>query len=72
MSIVGEVFKELFAMFFADARLTVATLFLVAIVGGLVSGLEIEPFLAGGVLLLGCLGILVGAACSQAKGRVHR
>ena len=46
MSIIGDVFKELFAMFLADARLTLATLFLVAVVGGLVR-LQVEPFLAG-------------------------
>jgi hypothetical protein len=72
MSVVGDVFKELFAMFLADRRLTFATLSLVAIVGGLVVGLHIEPFLAGGVLLLGCLGILVGTANREAKVRAHR
>jgi len=72
MSIIGEVFKELFAMFLADARLTFATLFLVAIVGGLVAGLQVEPFLAGSVLLLGCLGILVGTVCREARARPHR
>jgi len=69
MSIIGDVFKELFAMFLADARLTFGTLLLVAIVGGLDVGLQIEPFLAGGVLLLGCLGILVEAASREARTR---
>ena len=46
---------------------TLATLSLVAIVGGLVVGLHIEPFLAGSVLLLGCLGILVRTASREAK-----
>jgi hypothetical protein len=72
MSIIGEVFKELFAMFLADVRLTFATLVLVAIVGALVDGLEVEPLLAGSVLLLGCLGILVGTASREAKDRAHR
>jgi uncharacterized membrane protein (DUF4010 family) len=72
MSIIGDVFKELFAMFLADVRLTFATLFLVAIVGGLVHGLEVEPLLAGTVLLLGCLGILVGTAIREARDRAHR
>jgi hypothetical protein len=71
MSIIGDVFKELFAMFLADARLAVATLFLVAFVGGLVH-LQVEPFLAGGVLLLGSLGILVGTASREARGRAHQ
>jgi len=72
MSIIGDVFKELFSMFLADARLTFATLLLVAIVGGLVHGLEVEPLLAGTVLLLGSLGILVGTASREARDRAHR
>jgi hypothetical protein len=72
MSVIGDVFKELFAMFLADRRLTFATLSLVAIVGGLVVGLHIEPSLAGSVLLLGCLGILVGTASREARERIHR
>ena len=72
MSIVGDVFKELLGMFLTDARLTTLILLLVAIVGGLVAALPVEPFLAGGVLLFGCLAILVEAACRGAKGRAHR
>jgi hypothetical protein len=72
MSIIGDVFKELFAMLLADVRLTFATLVLVAIVGGLVDGLEVAPLLAGSVLLLGCLGILVGTASREARDRPHR
>jgi hypothetical protein len=72
MSIIGDVFKELFAMFLADVRLTFATLVLVAIVGALVDGLEVEPLQAGSVLLLGCLGILVGTVSREARDRTHR
>ena len=72
MSIIGDVFKELFAMFLADVRLTFATLVLVAIVGALVDGLEVAPLLAGSVLLLGCLGILVGTVSREARDRAHR
>jgi uncharacterized membrane protein (DUF4010 family) len=72
MSIIGDVFKELFAMFLADARLSLATLLLVMIVGGLVVGLQAEPLVAGGVLLLGCLGILVLTASREARGWPHR
>ena len=72
MSIISDVFKELFAMFLADVRLTFATLVLVAIVGALVDGLEVEPLLAGSVLLLGCLGILVGTVSREARDRAHR
>jgi hypothetical protein len=72
MSIIGDVFKELFAMFLADARLTFATLFLVAIVGALVDGLQVAPLLAGSVLVLGALAIVVGTASHEAKDRAHR
>jgi uncharacterized membrane protein (DUF4010 family) len=72
MSIIGDVFKELFAMFLADARLTFATLFLVAIVGGLIEGLQVAPLLAGSVLFLGSLAIVVGTASREAKDRAHR
>ena len=72
MRIIGDVFKELFAMFLVDARLTFGTLSLVAIVGGLIVGIRIEPFLAGSVLLIGCLGILVGTVWREAKGRARR
>jgi uncharacterized membrane protein (DUF4010 family) len=72
MSIIGDVFKELFAMFLADTRLTFATLFLVAIVGALVDGLQVEPLLAGSVLFLGCLAIVIWTASREAKDRAHR
>ena len=69
MSIIVDVAKELLGMFLADARLTAATLVLVAIVPGLVTALRIEPLLGGGVLLLGCLAILVEAALREARRR---
>jgi hypothetical protein len=69
MSIIVEVAKELLGMFLADARLTTATLVLVAIVAGLVVALRIEPLLGGCVLLVGCLAILVAAAVREARGR---
>lgn len=69
MSIIVEVAKELLGMFLADARLTTATLVLVAIVAGLVVALRVEPLLGGGILLLGSLAILVEAAVREAKSR---
>lgn len=69
MSIIVEVAKELFSMFLADARLTTATLVLVAIVAGLVVALRVEPLLGGGILLFGSLAILVEAAVREAKSR---
>jgi hypothetical protein len=66
MSIIVEVAKELLGMFLADARLTTATLVLVAIVAGVVA-LRVEPLQGGCVLLLGCLAILVEAAIREAR-----
>jgi hypothetical protein len=67
MSIIVDVVKELVSMFLADARLTIATLALVAIVAGLVIALHIEPLVSGGMLLLGSLAILVEAAAREAR-----
>ncbi len=71
MSIIGDVCKELLGMFLADARLTMATLSLVAIVAGLVVAVR-DPLPAGGVLLVGCLAIVVEAACREARHRNDR
>ena len=59
-------------MFLADARLTLATLLLVAIVAGLVGALHAGPFVGGGILLFGCLAILVEAASREARARSRR
>jgi hypothetical protein len=72
MSIIGEVVKELFGMFVADARLTAAILFLVAGAAGLVAIWQTEPLIAGGVLLFGSLAILVEAVYREAAGRTRR
>ena len=69
MSLIGDVVKELFSMFLADGRLTIATLALVAIVAGLVVALHVGPLVGGSMLLLGCLVILVEAAAREARRR---
>ncbi len=69
MSLMGEVAQELLGMFLADARLTMAILLLVASLGGLVIAVQLEPLVAGGILLVGCLAILVEAALRQARER---
>lgn len=71
MTIIIEVLKELFAMFVADARLTLAILLLVATVAGLV-GSGAGPVIGGGVLLFGSLAILVYSVIREAKIRVMR
>jgi hypothetical protein len=68
MSIVRDVLKELLGMFVGDTRLAIATCFLVAAVGALTLGLRVDPWVAGGVLVVGCLAILAETASHDAKG----
>ena len=67
MTVLGDVFKELFGMFVADARLTLAILLLVGVVAGLVHAFPAAAYLAGGVLLFGFVAIVVGAAAREAR-----
>jgi hypothetical protein len=69
MRLIVDVVKELVSMFLADARLSMATLALVAIVAGLVVALPMESLVSGGILVLGCLAILVEAAAREARRR---
>ena len=66
MSIISEVATELFSMFMADRRLTIATLVLVAIVAVVT---PIQPLVGGIILFCGCLAIVVEAAVREAKRR---
>jgi len=68
MSILLEVARELLGMFLADARLTLATLVLVAGVAVLIA-LQVAPLLAGAILLCGCLAILLEAVLREARRR---
>ena len=61
MTLLRDVFGELFGMFVADARLTVAILCVVAVSAALMDLIGAGSLVGGGVLLLGCLGVLVGA-----------
>ena len=72
MSIIRDLYHELLGMFVADGRLALATLFLVAVVAALVDVVRVGPFVAGGILLFGCLAILVEAASREASGRGPR
>ena len=67
MNIIGEVAKELLGMFLADARLTSATLILVAIIAALIIWARLDPVLCGGLLFAGCLAILVEAVLREAR-----
>lgn len=69
MKIMIEVIKELVGMFLADTALTTATLVLVASVAAIVRLLPNGPVWGGGLLVLGCLAIIVGAALREAARR---
>jgi hypothetical protein len=59
MTMLKEVIAELIGMFMGDARLTLALLGLVAGVAALIKLVDVDPLGAGGVLLIGCLGLLI-------------
>ena len=67
--IVGDVAKELVAMFLADARLTISILVLVAILAALIDWLRVNPVVGGGLLAVGSLLILVEAVVRKANER---
>lgn len=69
MGILLEVARELLGMFLADARLTLATLVLIAIVAALVLAAHVAPLAGGLILLVGCIAILVEAAVRDARRR---
>lgn len=61
MTILKEVLAELIGMFVGDARLSAAILAVVAGTALLIVVGRVEPLIGGGVLLLGCLFVLVAA-----------
>lgn len=69
MILLRDIVNELISMFLADARLATAILLLVLIVAGLTLSLGVEPLIAGGTLLIGCLVILVEAAVRETRRR---
>lgn len=69
MTILKDVLAELFGMFVADARLTAAICGLVLIVAGLIFEAHVPSQIGGGVLLLGCVAILMLSVRAEAKRR---
>ena len=67
MTIFKELSAELIGMFFAEKRLAVAILALVAAAGWLVEFIGIDQLAAGAVLLFGCLGLLIESVCRAAR-----
>lgn len=67
MTILKDVLGELFGMFVSDARLTAAILVVVAFAAGLIDIAGVNPLIGGGVLLTGCLGVMIAAVLSAAR-----
>ena len=59
MTMLREIIAELIGMFMGDARLTLAVLALVAGAAALIELVGFDPLGAGGLLLVGCLGLLI-------------
>lgn len=61
MTILRDVLAELVGMFIGDARLSAAILAVVAATALLIEIGRVEPLIGGGVLLVGCLIVLLAA-----------
>ncbi|WP_420404239.1 hypothetical protein [Nisaea sp.] len=61
MTILKDVLAELVGMFIGDARLSAAILAVVAGTALLIEIGRVEPLIGGGVLLVGCLLVLLAA-----------
>jgi len=59
MTMLKEIIAELIGMFMGDARLTLEVLALVAGAAALIKLAGVDPLGAGGLLLIGCLGVLI-------------
>ncbi len=68
MNIIGDVFKELYSMFMADAALSGAILALVAAIAA-VDGLGLDHRIGGAALIAGCLAIIVVVTAREARRR---
>ena len=69
MTLLRDVARMLLGMFLTDARLSIAILALVTLVAGLILKLGVDSLVGGGILLAGCLAILVEAAARETRRR---
>ena len=68
MNVLSDVLKELFGMFVADVRLTIAVLALVAVIaGGIRAFPGMDPSVFGFALLGGCLVIVFAVTTIHAR-----
>jgi hypothetical protein len=69
MRIIADVFRQLFKMFVADMRLTLAILAGVAVVAVLLGQGIVGPLVAGLLLIAICLAVLVEAVVRETRAR---
>ncbi|SMF55804.1 hypothetical protein SAMN06265365_119110 [Tistlia consotensis] len=72
MSLIAEVLKELVGMFVGDARLSAAVLAVVAVSAVVADGTQLDPLVGGGILLVGCLLLVVESARRHARRVAQR
>jgi len=72
MKILQEVAVELFSMFMADARMTIATLLLVAIAAALLNYTSANTVWIGMAFLIGCLVTVIQAAAREKRIRAKK
>ena len=68
MTLLKEIAAEFIGMFFGDARLTVAILFIVVVSGGLIDLTSLDPLVGGTVLALGCPALLIANLRREMRG----
>jgi hypothetical protein len=67
MTMLKEVVAEMIGMFVGEKRLTMAVLALVAVAGSLVDFTDLNSLIGGGLLLFGCLALLIESICRSAR-----
>ena len=67
MAILKELGAELIGMFFAEKRLTLEVLALVAATGWLIDFVGLDTLVGGAILLFGSLCLLVASVCQAAR-----
>jgi hypothetical protein len=67
MTTLKELAGELISMFFAETRLTVALLALVAVTGLLIDFADLDELVGGAILLFGSLILLVASVYRAAR-----
>jgi hypothetical protein len=67
MTMLKEIASEIAGMFVGDVRLSLAILGTVALTAALVAVPGLDPLIGGGVLLVGCVLILVNAVYGASR-----